>query len=52
VAAIREAGSFEVALTRLDALARDLSAPGPARSLARAMFLAAATGEEASRGGA
>ncbi|MCX7586550.1 DUF935 domain-containing protein [Phenylobacterium sp. 58.2.17] len=46
---IRAAGGFDQALGQLDALAKDLSAPGPARSLARAMFLAAATGEEATR---
>lgn len=49
VAVIREAGSFEAARAGLDELARDLAAPAAARSLARAMFLAAATGEEASR---
>lgn len=48
-AIIQAAGSFEAARAGLDALARDLAAPAGARSLARAMFLAAATGEEAGR---
>lgn len=46
---IRNAGSFSEATALLDALARDLSAPAAARSLARAMFQAAAIGEEAGR---
>lgn len=49
VSVIREAGGFDQALTKLDELAKDLAAPAAARSLARAMFLAAATGEEATR---
>lgn len=49
IAAIRDAGDFDQARAKLDELARDLTAPAAARSLARAMFLAAAIGEEASR---
>lgn len=53
VAAVTEAvlgaGDFDTALTRLEALAGDMAVPAAARSLARAMFEAAAIGETSTR---
>jgi len=45
VKVVRGAGSFDEILAGLDAMAKDLSAPAAARSLARAMFAAAAIGD-------
>jgi phage gp29-like protein len=47
--AVLGAGSYEDALARLSDMAGDLAAPVAARSLARAMFLAAAIGQTAIR---
>lgn len=46
---VRNAGSFEEIAAGLDAMAADLSVTAPARSLARAMFEAAAIGQAGAR---
>ncbi|MBS0333496.1 MAG: DUF935 family protein, partial [Proteobacteria bacterium] len=51
IGVVRDAQSFDEIRAGLNDLARDLSAPATARSLARAMFAATVIGDGRGRGG-